>query len=253
MSLETTLFCFGPAHQVGNCQNEEHHARFLRPGVVPKVLHESDAPPAAEWHEWDSAAPSRPGFFVVEDFLRTRLELHGKSHCPGVYLHGTGTPRALRVLRKGGDSVIRKRAPEAFICEACSAAFHRKTKRELVYQGDSLASFYNRALVELLKPLPTRKQLTANQHQIIREKQGCVCNLCASHVARDARNIDHIAPRFIGGDDGFDYLQIICVHCQASNTQTEALSFVEDESPLFSRFSMETYKILVDSPSRPQS
>ena len=63
--------------------------------------------------------------------------------------------------------VIHKRAPEAFICEAFAAAFRRKTKRDLVYCGESLASFWNNAFVELLKPPPTRKQLTANQHEII--------------------------------------------------------------------------------------
>ena len=61
----------------------------------------------------------------------------------------------------------------------------------------------------------------------------------------------HIAPRIIGGDHGFDNLQIICVSCHASKTQIEALSFVEEERPLLSRFSMETYKIFAESPKPP--
>ena len=46
-------------------------------------------------------------------------------------------------------------------------------------------------------------------------------------------------------------LQIICVSCHASKTQIEALSFVEEEHPLLSRFSLETYKSFVESTKPP--
>jgi hypothetical protein len=47
-------------------------------------------------------------------------------------------------------------------------------------------------------------------------------------------------------------LQIICANCHAQKTTIEALSFVEDESPLLSRFSLETYKAFVEAPNPPQ-
>ncbi len=97
-----------------------------------------------------------PGHFVVDDLLALRFELHSKGICPKVQLNGKGIPKALRVRQQEGDVVIHKRAPEAFNCEAFAAAFQRKTKRDLVYSGESLASFWNHAFVELLKPPPTR-------------------------------------------------------------------------------------------------
>ncbi len=70
----------------------------LRPDVVPKVISKSDAPPASEWYEWDSDAPTIiSGHFVVGDFLALRLELHSKSICPKVQLNSKGIPKALRV------------------------------------------------------------------------------------------------------------------------------------------------------------
>ena len=98
----------------------------LRPDVVPKVISKSDAPPASEWHVWDSDATTiLPGHSVVDDLSALRLELHSKSICPKVQLNGKGIPKALRVRQKDGDVVIHKRAPEAFICEAFAAAFPR--------------------------------------------------------------------------------------------------------------------------------
>ncbi len=48
----------------------------LRPDMVPKVLRKNGAPPASEWHEWASKAPTiLPGHFVVDDLLALRLEL----------------------------------------------------------------------------------------------------------------------------------------------------------------------------------
>ncbi len=50
-----------------------------------------------------------------------------------------------------------------------------------------------------------------------------------------------MSPNCFGGEGGFDNLQIICTSCHASETSIEALSFVEDEHPLLSRSSLETF------------
>ena len=86
----------------------------LRPDVVPKGISKSDAPPASEWHEWDTEAPTiLPGHFVVDDLLALRLGLRSRSICPKVQLSGKGIPKALRDRQKEGDVVIHERAPEA--------------------------------------------------------------------------------------------------------------------------------------------
>jgi hypothetical protein len=158
----TGIMFFSDPHTKATIAKMKNTKPGLRPDEVPKVLHKNGAPPAAEWHEWDSSAPIRPGHFVVDDLLRTRLELHGQSLCTKVYLNGKGIPRALWVHQKEGDVVIHKRAPEAFICEAFAAVLQRRTKRDLVYCSESLASCRNHAFVRLLKPPPARKRLTAN-------------------------------------------------------------------------------------------
>ena len=43
-------------------------------------------------------------------------------------------------------------------------------------------------------------------------------------------------------------LQIICSNCHTQKTTIEGLSFVEDEHPLLSRFSLETYQAFVEPP-----
>jgi hypothetical protein len=65
-------------------------------------------------------------------------------------------------------------------------------------------------------------------------------------------NVDHVCPRFVGGDDGLENLQIICSNCHAQKTMIDRLSFVEDEHPLLSRFSIETYAAFVEAPKPPQ-
>ncbi len=64
--------------------------------------------------------------------------------------------------------------------------------------------------------------------------------------------VDRVSPRFQGGEDDPDTLCIICVPCHASKSMLETLSFVEDEHPLLSRLSLETYKKFVESAEPPQ-
>ena len=78
-----------------------------------------------------------------------------------------------------------------------------------------------------------------------------MCNLCGSPGVHQT-NADHIQPRFVGGEDALDNLQIICTTCHASKTTLGNLSFVEDEHPLLSRFSLETYSAFVEAAKPPQ-
>ena len=62
----------------------------------------------------------------------------------------------------------------------------------------------------------------------------------------------HITPLCLGGSNELENLQIICSNCHATKTTIEGLSFVEDEHPLLSRFSLETHQTFVESPKPPQ-
>ena len=50
-----------------------------------------------------------------------------------------------------------------------------------------------------------------------------------------------------------DNLQVICANCHTQKTTLECLSIVEDDNPLLSRFSLETYAAFVESAKPPQA
>ena len=118
------------------------------------------------------------------------------------------------------------------------------------YQGESLASFANKVFVELLKTPKHRQQLGDALYRKLWLSQGRRCNLCGCMNAK--LEVDHIAPLCTGGSNELENLQIICSTCHAQKTTIEGLSIVEDEHPLLSRFSLETYKAFVESPKPPQ-
>ena len=217
----------------------------LRPDVVLKVLTKNEDPPSSEWADW--AGKIAPGHFFADDLAQVRLQLHVEGVCPKVQLSGVGSLKALRIR----DTVIHRRPPEADVCEVFATAFERKHKRPLVYRGESLAVFANRAFQELCRP-PARKQLTETQRDCLWERQGRACNLCGSPSVQGT-TVDHVQPRFVGGNDDLaSNLQIICTPCHASKTSWESMSYIEDERPLVSRFSLETYAAFVESPKPPQ-
>ncbi len=111
-------------------------------------------------------------------------------------------------------------------------------------------SLTNQTFTELLRPPPIKKQLTENQHKIVWDKRSSACNLCGPACVQ--MNVDHIGPRYIGGQGGNDNMQIICASRHANETMLETLSFVEDERLLLSRFSLETFGAFVDSLKAPQ-
>ena len=113
-----------------------------------------------------------------------------------------------------------------------------------------MASFANRVFVQLLQTPKHRRQLGEALYKELWARQGCKCNLC--DCAGAARDVDHIVPLCLGGSNELENLQIICSNCHAQKTTIEGLSFVEDEHPLLSRFSMETYQAFVESPKQPQ-
>ena len=159
--------------------------------------------------------------------------------------------KALRLPSKAGDVVIHRRRPETFLCEAFAELFEKHTGRPLVYRGESLASFANKAFLELTRP-PPRRPLADEQYHRLWEEQGSACNLCGASGNETKWDVDHKDPRFLGGGDDLDNLQILCPDCHASKTSLESLSYVEDEHPLLSRFSLETYDAFVNSPKLPQ-
>eukprot|EP00969_Alexandrium_andersonii_P238817 10541819-Alexandrium_andersonii.AAC.1 len=94
------------------------------------------------------------------------------------------------------------------------------------------------AFQELCKP-PHRRQLTDVQAAIIWERQGRACNMCGARSLKP--NVDHVLPLCEGGGNGPENAQILCQDCHSVKTTLEQLSFVEDGTPLTSRFSRETY------------
>ena len=114
-----------------------------------------------------------------------------------------------------------------------------------------MATFAHEAFQELCRPPTSRRKVTETQQAIIWARQGSVCNLCGS--AASQTNVDHICPRFAGGEDALGNLQVICANCHTQKTMLECLSIVEDDNPLLSRFSLETYAAFVESAKPPQA
>jgi hypothetical protein len=220
-----------------------------KPDTVLAVLHKSDIPPTSEWRHW--TGEQEPGHFYTFDLTEARVELHSQGKCPKVSLNGAGVPKALRLKVGTEEAVIHNLPTEATLCEAFAKELDRRTKRKVTYKGESLATFSNLVLAELLRPPRSRKQLSDGQYESLWAARGRQCNGCDCKNTT-TMNVDHVAPRFVGGGDDLENLQIICANCHAQKTTIEALSFVEDESPLLSRFSLETYKAFVEAPKPPQ-
>ena len=174
------------------------------------------------------------GHFYTENLVKLRAQLHSNCICPKVMLNGVGAVKSLRVQ----DAVIHRALPESTVCQEFANIFNRLHKRELVYRGQTIATFANEAFQELCRPPVCRRKVTETQQAIIWARQGSVCNLCGSASAQT--NVDHICPRFAGGEDVLDNLQVICANCHTQKTTLECLSIVEDDNPLLSRFSLET-------------
>ena len=221
------------------------------PEAVLAVLRKSTTPPAKEWKEW--TGDLEPGcHYFTHDLASARLKLHTEGTCPKVTLNGAGIPKALRIPTENRTTaVVHRWPPEGALCEAFAAEVQRRTGRQVPYKGESLASFANLVFTELLKPPQRRRQLGEELYNKLWRQQGRACNLCGCNKGAKL-SVDHIAPRFVGGGDELENLQIICANCHANKTSVEALSFVEDEHPLLSRFSLETYKAFVESPKPPQ-
>jgi hypothetical protein len=168
-----------------------------------------------------------------------------------VTLNGAGVPKALRLKVGDDEAVVHSLASETTLCEAFAKELERRTKRKVEYKGESLATFSNLVFTELLRPPRHRKHLSDEQNNTLWTAQGRQCNVCGCKNTT-TMNVDHVAPLFMGGPDELENLQIICANCHAQKTTIEALFFVEDESPLLSRFSMETYKAFVEAPKPPQ-
>ena len=128
----------------------------MRKSVVLKVLTKNSDPPASEWAEWSGEIA--PGHYYADDLPSVRLDLHSRGLCPLVQLSGIGTQKALRLkTRRGGDVVIHRRPQEAFVCEDFAAIYEKRTGRKLVYHGESMASFCNKAFAGLMKPPGDRR------------------------------------------------------------------------------------------------
>lgn len=218
------------------------------PEAVLAVLCKNETPPSKEWQHWNGSM--EPGHYYTDDIGKARLELHAQGTCPKVSLNGVGAPKALRIPAGKEEVVVHRWPREGNVCEAFADELYRRTKRKVPYKGESLASFANVVLTELLKPPSHRKQLGEEAYNVLWCRQNRRCKTCGAKSA--TMNVDHIAPRFVGGGDELDNLQIICSNCHAQKTAVEALSFVEDEHPLLSRFSLETHKVFVESPKPPQ-
>ena len=216
-----------------------------RPAVVTAVFTKRNDTPAKNWKEWEGTLA--PGHYYTPDLAKARLDLHNQGICPRVSLNGAGSMTRLRYK----DVTIHKHYQEALACKRFCTEFESIHKRPLIYTGGSLSSFCGSVFRELCHPPITRKKLSEAQHEQIWEKQGRCCNLCGNPAA-DRTNVDHISPKFQGGGDNLDNLQIICVPCHSSKSMLETLSFVEDEHPLLSRFSLETYRAFVESDKPPQ-
>ena len=176
--------------------------------------------------------------------------MHGAGVCPKVTLNGAGVPKALRVPAGKEPAVVHRWPPEGALCEAVAAEVEKRTVRTVPYKGESLASFASAIFVELLKMPKNRKQLAGALYNKLWALHGRRCNLCGCTGA--TMEVDHVAPLCVGGSNELENLQIICSSCHTQKTNIEGLSFVEDEHPLLSRFSLETYKAFVESPKPPQ-
>lgn len=220
------------------------------PEAVLAILHKSDVPPASEWRHW-TGQEQEPGHYYTYDLGHARLEMHTQGKCPKVALNGAGVPKALHLKMGSEKAVVHTLPKESTLCEAFAEELEKRTKRKVVYKGESLATFANNVFTELLKPPKHRKQLSDEQYSTIWNSQGRQCNGCGCKNGV-TMNVDHVAPRFVGGGNELENLQLICANCHAQKTMIEALSFVEDEHPLLSRFSIETYEAYVESPKPPQ-
>jgi len=216
----------------------------LRPEVVLATRHKPDGPSADDWKDYYAGCPA--GHYYSDDLEATRLELHRAGVSPRVVLSGVGVMKALRLKGKE-DTVIHLRRPEAFVCEQFARAFSESTGRPLAYYGESLASFGNRALTALLRPAP-RPSLAPEEKAEIKRRQGNRCNQCGVEAPLE---IDHVVPRSQGGGDEASNLQGICEDCHSDKTGFERLSFVEEECPLTSTFSKETYEAVAKSKKPP--
>ena len=211
-----------------------------RPELVLKTAFRSDCPPASEWvaRTGDNSAK---GHYHTDNLVRARAELHSKGVCPWVSLDGRGAIKTLRVH----DALIHRLPPESLVCQEFATVFRTQYRRSLVYRGQSIAAFANDAFSELCRPPVARRKINEAQQKAIWRKQGSVCNLCGSMSPQI--NVDHICPRFAHGSDEDENMQAICQNCHAQKTMLEALSIVEDDHPVLSRFSLETHKALVES------
>ncbi len=122
--------------------------------------------------------------------------------------------------------VVHNRPLEAFVRVAFAAEFTNRYKRPVEYQGESIAVFASKVFHELCRLPIARRKLTEGQHEITWEPQRCACNLCGSPATQTP--IDHVAPRFVGGAEGFANPQILCSKRRSSKTMLEKLSLVED-------------------------
>ena len=75
--------------------------------------------------------------------------------------------------------------------------------------------------------------------------------MCGARVV--AVNVNHVVPLVEGGGNGPSNRQILCVDCHVQKTVHEHKTYVEDATPLMSRFSVETYDAFVGAHKPPQS
>ncbi len=115
---ESMPFDRRPSRRVGDCETEGSETP-ASPRHGAQGAHNKRCPPSSEWGEWHGSL--HPGHFFADDLGRVRLELHAQAFCQKVQLSGVGSLKALRTR----DTVILRRLPEAFVCEAFVAAFER--------------------------------------------------------------------------------------------------------------------------------
>ena len=231
----------------------------VRPDVVTRVVPKEKTlvPPAVEWQSYTPGAPA--GYYRADDLQALRLQLHGQGIVPLVQLSGMGVMKALRIKAEpqaGANAdealehaVVQRAMREDIVCDLFAQFLKRDTGRRLVYRGESLATFADMAFRELCKP-PHRRQLTNVQADLVWERQGRACNMCGARTIKP--NVDHMIPLCEGGGNGPENAQILCLDCHSVKTTLEQLSFVEDGTPLMSRFNRETYAAFVEARKPPQ-
>ena len=114
---------------------------------------------------------------------------------------------------KKAGPVIHLKRPELNVCLEFCKKFNQATGRTLVYRGESLGVIGAKAF-ELMTLGNKRKQISEEERDQIKERQGGACARCGG----PCHDVDHkVALSAFGKDDPENY-EYLCVDCHTLKT-----------------------------------